>query len=139
MLQDAHADRSLFGLLPDPHASNHVFAGDGEGAQAILDLLTRSRSEVKGRITIVYADTGPASAGFALRLCKQDVDRVLILPTVLAAIGLLSAMIESARVGARLYAAGTDTLIALVAQLAEARGLDPTSVIAESRKAANRA
>lgn len=139
MLHGAHADQHLFGLLPDPHASHHVFAADGEGAQAILELLARSRSELKGRITIVYADTGPPSADFALRLCKQDVDRVLILPSVLAAIGLLSAMIEAARIGARIYAAGTDTLIGLVTQLAEARGLEPMSVIAEPRSKATAA
>jgi dimethylamine monooxygenase subunit C len=133
MLHGANADPCLFGLLPDPHASQHLFAADGEGALAILELLARSRAEIKGRITIVYADTGSADADFSMRLCKQDVDRVVVLPTVLAAIGLLSAMIEAARIGARIYAAGTDTLIGLVRQLVEARGLEPMSVIAEQR------
>jgi hypothetical protein len=133
MLHGVHADQPLFGLLADPHARDHVFAADGEGAQAILDLLTRSRAELNGRITIVYADTGPTGAEFALRLCRQNVDRVLVLPTLLAAIGLLSALIEAARIGARVYAAGSETLIGLVIQLAEARGLDPLSVIAELR------
>jgi hypothetical protein len=58
------------------------------------------------------------------------------MPTLLAAVGLLSAMIEAARIGARIYAAGSETLIGLVIQLAEARGLDPMSVMAEQRPAA---
>jgi hypothetical protein len=132
----ADADHTLFGLLPDPHARFHLFAADGEGAQAVLELLGQSRPQLNGRITIVYADTGPANADFARRLCRQDVDRVLVLPSVLGVIGLLSAMIETARVGARIYAAGTGTLISLVIQLAEARGLEPLSVIAEQRPAA---
>jgi dimethylamine monooxygenase subunit C len=132
----AAADQTLFGLLPDPHASVHLLAADGEGAQAVLELLTRSRSQLNGRITIVYADTGPADADFARRLCRLDVDRVLVLPSVLGVVGLLSAMIETAKIGARIYAAGTDTLIGLVIQLAEARGLEPLSVIAEHRSGA---
>lgn len=139
MLRGADAGRHIFGLLPDAHARHHIFAADGEGAQAILDLLANSRAELNGEITVVYADTGPADADFALRLCKQRVDRVLVMPTVLAAVGLLSALIEAARIGARIYAAGTDTLIGLVIQLAEARGLDPMSVIAEARPTASAA
>lgn len=133
MLRGANADPSAFGLLPDPHARHHLFAADGEGAEAILELLARSRAELNGQITIVYADTGPAEEDFAMRLCRQNVDRVLVLPSVLAAIGLLSAMIQAARIGARIYAAGTDTLIGLVTQLAAARGLEPMAVIAEQR------
>lgn len=133
MLRASDAGQHIFGLLPDAHANHHIFAADGEGAQAIIDLLAQSRTELNGQITVVYADTGPAEADFALRLCKQEVDRVLVMPTVLAAVGPLSALIQAARLGARIYAAGTDTLIGLVIQLAEARGLDPMSVIAEQR------
>lgn len=135
MLHGAETAQKQFGLLPDPHASHHILAADGDGAQAILDLLAESRADLNGRITIVYADTAPAPSDFALRLCKQDVDRVLVMPTLLAAVGLLSAMIEVARIGARIYAAGSETLIGLVIQLAEARGLDPMSVMAEQRPA----
>ena len=137
MLHGAETAQKQFGLLPDPHASHHILAADGDGAQAILDLLAESRADLNGRITIVYADTAPGASDFALRLCKQDVDRVLVMPTLLAAIGLLSAMIEAARIGARIYAAGSETMIGLVIQLAEARGLDPMSVMAEQRPAAS--
>jgi NADPH-dependent ferric siderophore reductase len=137
MLHGAETAQKQFGLLPDPHASHHILAADGDGAQAILDLLAESRADLNGRITIVYADTAPDASDFALRLCKQDVDRVLVMPTLLAAIGLLSAMIEAARIGARIYAAGSETMIGLVIQLAEARGLDPMSVMAEQRPAAS--
>lgn len=133
MVPGAHATQNIFGLLPDAHASQHLFAADGEGAQAILDLLAHSRSELRGTITVVYADTAPAKADYALRLCRQDVDRVLVLPSVLAVVGLLSTMIGNAGFGMRIYTAGTDTLIGLVIQLAEARGLDPMSVLAERR------
>lgn len=118
-------------LLPDPHAHHHIFAADGEGAQALIDLLQCHKAELKGRITVVYADTGPASANFALRLCQLDVDRVCVLPSLLAAIALLSVMIERAVVGVRIYAAGSETLVNLIVQLAVARGLDPMSVMAD--------
>jgi hypothetical protein len=137
MLRDAVPGQHIFGLLPDAHARHHIFAADGEGAQAIIDLLAHSRGELNGEIIVVYADTGPADAGFALRLCKQKVDRVLVMPTILASVGLLSVLVEAANISARIYAAGTDTLIGLVTQLAEARGLDPTSVIAEPRSTAS--
>ena len=98
MLQGADTSQHVFGLLPDAHANHHIFAADGEGAQAIIDLLAQSRSELNGQITVVYADTGPQGEDFALRLCKQEVDRVLVMPTVLAAVGLLSRLIEAARI-----------------------------------------
>lgn len=118
-------------LLPDPHARHHIFAADGEGAQALFDLLDCHRAELKGRITVVYADTGPAGAHFTLRLCQLDIDRVCVLPSLLGAVALLSVMIERAVVGVRIYAAGSETLVNLIVQLAVARGLDPMSVMAD--------
>ena len=133
MLNREGTDQRVFGLLPDPHARHHILAADGEGAQAVLDLLGRHKTELNGQITVVYADTGPAAANFALRLCQQDIDRVCVMATLLGTVALLSMMIERAEVGIRIYAAGSDTLISLIIQLAAARGLDPMSVIAESR------
>lgn len=133
MLKDEEVTGRTFGLLPDPNARFHIFAADGDGAQSILALVERQKSDLQGQITVVYVDTGPVAAHFALRLCKQPIDRVCIMATLLSAVSLLSTMIERAEVGVRIYATGSHRLISLITQLAEARGLDPMSVVTEQR------
>ena len=116
------------GLLPDMYAINHVFIADGEGAQAILDLFDGLDIPLKGRITIVYAETSPASASLVSRLDQLPAECVHVLPTVITAAKRLGAILAGAKMGTRVYAAGTETLIGIAVQLAQASGLDPMTV-----------
>ena len=61
------------GLTADTYATNHVFIADGEGARAILDLFAGLDIPLKGRITIVYAETFPASARGTLHSAPRRV------------------------------------------------------------------
>ena len=97
------------GLLPDMYAINHVFIADGEGAQAILDLFDGLDIPLKGRITIVYAETSPASASLVSRLDQLPAECVHVLPTVITAAKRLGAILAGAKMGTRVYAAGTET------------------------------
>lgn len=127
------------GLVADCYARHHVFAADGDGAQAILDLFQKYGSEIKGRITVVYADTAPDGSGYSARLDELPTQVVHSLPTVITALQRLGVIMGGVRLGTRIYAAGSETMIGLVIQLAQASGIDPQSVLTEHRGSASAA
>ncbi len=121
------------GLVADHYATHHVFAADGEGAEAIIDLFGQYGSQLKGRIEIVYAATAPDGAGRASRLRQLPVDVVHAMPTVITAIQRLKGVLSGARMGTRIYAAGSETMIGLAVQLAQEFAMDPQAVLTEHR------
>lgn len=120
------------GLVADCHAIHHVFAADGAGAEAIIDLFGRHGSEIRGRTDIVFAETG-GGADYTARLKALPVDVVHGMPTVSTAIQRLKGVLAGARMGTRIYAAGSETLIGLAVQLAQEFGMDPRTVMTEHR------
>lgn len=134
MLVDGIKSRPKYpGLSADTFAKQHVFAADGDGAQAIIDLYGRQAGDIKGHVVIVYAETGPDSADYARRLGELPTDLVHRLPTIATAITRLSGVLHVARMGTRIYAAGSETMIGLAVQLAQELGMDPATVITEHR------
>jgi hypothetical protein len=120
------------GLVADCHANHHVLAADGPGADAIIDLFSQYGSQIKGRVDIVYAQT-IADADRVSRLKALPVDVVHGMPTVATAIQRLRGVLAGARMGTRIYAAGSETLIGLTVQLAQEFGMDPQTVLTEHR------
>ncbi len=121
------------GLVADLYANHHVFAADGDGAQAIIDLFNQHGAQIKGRITVVYAETDANGADYTTRLKQLPVEVVHALPTVVTAIRRLQGVLNVARMGTRIYAAGTETLVGLTVQLAQELGMDPQAVLTEHR------
>lgn len=120
------------GLIADCYAHHHVFAADGDGAEAIIDLFAQYGSQIKGRIDIIYAQTEP-TANTTIRLQKLPVDVVHAMPTLATAIQRLKAVLNGARMGTRIYAAGSETLIGLTVQVSQQCGMDPQTVLTEHR------
>lgn len=121
------------GLTADKFAKQHVFAADGDGAQAIIDLFSRQGQDINGRVIIVYAETGSNGADYASRLNQLPIELVHCLPTVATAVTRLEGVLNAARMGTRIYASGTETMIGLTVQLAQELGMDPGTVITEHR------
>lgn len=126
------------GLSADRFANHHVLAADGEGAQAILDLFARSAADINGRVTIVYAETPPNSSGFAAKLKALPVEVVHAMPSIDTAMTRLGGVLHVSRMGTRIYAAGSETLIGLAVQLAQSYGMDPGAIVTEHRGTAAR-
>lgn len=134
MLIDGIKSRPQYpGLQADRYAKQHVFAADGEGAQAIIDLFNRQKEEIQGSAIIVYAETDQQSADYAAQLSGLPTQFVHRLPTIATAMTRLSGILQASRMGTRLYAAGSETLIGLTVQLAQQFGMDPATVISEHR------
>ncbi len=121
------------GLFADAYANHHVFAADGDGAQAIIDLLQNDGSKIKGRVTIVYAETQANSVEYTARLKQLPIEVVHAMPTLETALNRLKGVLNIARMGTRIYAAGTETLIGYTVQLAQNFGMDPDTVMTEHR------
>lgn len=126
------------GLSADRFANHHVLAADGEGAQAILDLFARSAADIKGRVTIVYAETPPKGSDFSAKLKTLPVEVVHAMPSIDTAMTRLGGVLHVSRMGTRIYAAGSETLIGLAVQLAQSYGMDPGAVVTEHRGTAAR-
>ncbi|WP_439541919.1 dimethylamine monooxygenase subunit DmmA family protein [Hyphomicrobium sp.] len=134
MLVDGIKSRPQYpGLTADQYANHHVFVADGDGAAAIIDLFARQGPEIKGRVTLVYADTSADGSGYTARLKELPVEIVHVLPTIATAINRLSGVLNAARMGTRIYASGTETLIGLAVQLAQELGMDPRAIMTEHR------
>jgi hypothetical protein len=119
------------GLSPDPNARVNVIVCDAGGAEAVAELLGRADGEFAKRTTVIVADDGGAK-GFALiqRLAPATVE---VASSLEAAIARLKAVLASAAMGLRLYAAGTEPLIGSVVQAGAENFIDPLSVRTEHR------
>lgn len=126
------------GLNADRFANHHVLAADGDGAQAIIDLFARSTADIKGRVTIVYAETPPNGSAFTEKLKALPVEVVHAMPTIDTAMTRLGGVLHVSRMGTRIYAAGSETLIGLAVQLAQSYGMDPGAILTEHRGTAAR-
>jgi len=134
MLVAGIKSRPLYpGFAPDRHCREHVFAIDGEGAQAVLDLFAAHGAQLSGRMTIVFADAAAGKSEYAARLDQLPVDVVHRMPTLGTAMQRLRAVLKASRMGTRIYAAGSETLIGLTVQIAQELGMDPQSVMTEHR------
>lgn len=123
------------GLVADFYATQHIFAADGDGAQAVIELLRSNGASMRGCITIVYAQTALMAEEYAAELNQLPVRFVRCYPTVISAVEQLMQLFGSVRAGARIYAAGSQRLIDLVRQLAAASGMDSSSVLSDFRPA----
>ncbi|HEX2840034.1 dimethylamine monooxygenase subunit DmmA family protein [Hyphomicrobium sp.] len=134
MLVDGIKSRPRYnGLSVNKSSRNHVFVADGDGVNAIADLFAVHSQDIGGHVTIVFAEHNEGKAEHAAPLESISADSVHIMPSIPTAINRLAGVLHSARMGTQIYASGTEALIGLTIQLAQAYGMDPQSVITEHR------
>jgi hypothetical protein len=121
------------GLTADKHAKLHLFIADGEGAQAIIDLFARSATDIKNDAVVVYAATAVDSPEYEKRLKRMPLAMVHTLPTTATAIQRVRGLLGTARMGTRIYAAGSESMIGLAVQVAQEFGMDSRAVFTEHR------
>lgn len=120
------------GLAIAPFARRHIFALEGEGAGALLDLAGALTPEVLGRSQILYVARGSLGVGHHGAL--QGLGAAFwAAPTVQPLLGRLDVELARSHMGTRLYLAGTEGFIGQAMQVAAAHGIDPASVLTEHR------
>jgi predicted RNA-binding Zn-ribbon protein involved in translation (DUF1610 family) len=133
MLVSGIKSRPVYGrLTPDAYAKSHLIAAEGEGALAVLDFAAETPAEGLARTTILYA-AGGSGDSHLLALRALSVDYLHELPTIPTLLFRLEGVLAAAKMGARLYASGSEGFIGQVVQRAMAHGIDHHSILTEHR------
>ncbi len=121
------------GLTLDPHAEHHLIAVEGEGALAVLDMLSPAPRDAAEKATILYTKAGSAPVDHEGALAKLHPYRLQPLPTIQTLLIRLQGFLTTAKMGTRLYIAGTEGFIGQAMQVALNNAIDFHSVRAEHR------
>lgn len=120
------------GLSPDLNASSNLIVCDKAGSAAVAELFGRADSAFAKRATVIVADNLSDSERQTLThdLAPGTVE---ILPTLSGGISRLRQLLETAPMGLRVYAAGSEPLIGFVVQAAADFSIDHLSIRTEHR------
>lgn len=134
MVGDENKSRPLYpGLAPDLHALQHLITAEGEGASAVIDLLSVAPMEMASRSTLLYTPSGSSNPDHAAPLSALGIDDFHIFPTIPTLLVRLNGLLGKATMGTRLYVTGTEGFIGQVAQLALSHGIDSRALVSEHR------
>jgi predicted RNA-binding Zn-ribbon protein involved in translation (DUF1610 family) len=116
------------GLTIDANAQRHLFALEGEGPLALLAQAKSASPDFLGRSTVLYTASGTSHEG-ALAELRPDV--LWTAPTIPVLLNRLDVEIANARMGTRIYIAGTEGFIGQAMKVALDRGIDFGSIRTE--------
>jgi len=119
------------GLSLDAGASRHLLALQGEGALALLDQAATLSSVILQRCALLYVPD--ITANLSAALAALPVSNFWVTPTVATLLPRLRTELAVAHMSTRLYAAGTESFIGQVVQLAQDFGIDHASIPTEHR------
>jgi dimethylamine monooxygenase subunit C len=114
------------GLTIDEHAKRHIFAIEGDGVDAVLD-------QVKANGSAFLTTSEFLCVGQVPQLTALKPQDLWTAPTIPILLYRLRAMLQNAKMGLRLYIAGTEGFIGQVMQVAIECGIDFNSIRTEHR------
>lgn len=119
------------GLSPDTNARRNVVVCDKGGAAAVVELLARADADFAKRTEVILS--AEEEEGVKTIIGQLQSVPVQVEAGILPAIDKLRAILASAKMGVRLYAAGTEPLIGSVVQAGADYFIDPLSIRTEHR------
>ncbi len=126
------------GLDVDAHAKRHLFVLEGEGAQALIDQVGAKGRDFLAKSEILYLAAAAAPKAYDVALSALSPDVFWQAPTLQPLLFRLRACLDLARMGTRLYIAGTEGFIGQIMQVAMEYGIDYHSIHTEHRGSAAR-
>jgi hypothetical protein len=132
LIQPTIKSRPVYGTLTPQPGKDHLFIADAEGADAILDLAKSAPANFFAGAEIVFI---PRVTGdkYIAALQALSPARYYDGPSISAALPRLRQTLATARMGLRLYLAGTEGLIGQAMQAALEAGIDHSSIQTEHR------
>ncbi len=122
------------GLEPDICARSNVIVCDRDGAAAVAELLQKAGAEFAGKTTILMcADDFDSARSLEARIDALRPGGTVVCFNITVAVGELALRLNGAKMGVRVYAAGSEPLIGSTVQTAEKFGIDYRSVRTEHR------
>lgn len=131
MLPSTIKSRPVYaGLRAVATARSNLVAMEAAGEQAVLRMMTDAPAGFAGRTQLLYADEGgPSDDLDGLR--GLHARRLEVVPGPDEVLRLLDALLGTATMGTRLYAAGSEGFIGRVVRLGTEHGIDHKSVLTE--------
>lgn len=134
MLVSGIKSRPVYEMLrPNLAARHNLFAAEGDGAKAVLDLASSAPVDFMARSTIFYVPGAPRVRENIEALQALAPQTYLEAPTVKALLSRFNALLLSARMGTQLYLTGTEGFIGQLTQVAMDAGISHRSIQAEHR------
>jgi dimethylamine monooxygenase subunit C len=130
LIEPTIKSRPVYGTLKSQPGRDHLLIADAEGAAAILDLARRAPEGFFAGAQIVFI---PRGTDYAARLKALVPAHYHEAPSIAAALPRLKQVFATARMGLRLYLAGTEGLIGQAMQAALEAGIDHSSIETEHR------
>ena len=126
------------GLNIDQHAKRHLFALEGEGALALLDQVKTTGPDFLKTADILYVASGSKAEDHDKKLAELGAGTLWVAPTIPVLLNRYHVMLGQAKMGTRLYIAGTEGFIGQAMQVAMNHGVDHASIHTEHRGSAAR-
>ncbi len=130
-LADPILSRPRYGVLAARPGSGHLIMADGEGADAVIDLVNAD-SRLLATCHIIYIP-GTNGVDLAAKLQALGAAQFLRAPTFATALPRLQKVLADAHMGLQIYAAGTEGLMGQVQREVMAAGLPHTALQMEHR------
>lgn len=125
--------RPVYGTLKPQPGALHLLVADREGGSAILDLAAKASPEFFQQAHIIYISEATSSHEFGEALRALRPDSFYEGPSIAAALPRLAQALSTARMGTRVYLAGTEGLIGQAMRLALEAGIDHAAIETEHR------
>ncbi|KAA1183844.1 hypothetical protein FP026_07405 [Rhizobium tropici] len=134
MLVEGIKSRPVYkGLSIQPHARRHLFALEGEGANALLDQMAGLDDTILSRSEVLYVARRSQGKGHDAALRRLGADMFFTAPTIATLLFRLKGSLATAHMGTRLYIAGTEGFIGQAMMVALDYGMDHASIMTEHR------
>lgn len=126
--------RPFYGVLKPTQALAHLIVAEGEGAQAVMELVAKAPDDFTSQATLLYAE-GPYSPdnGNTQALRELGFARFHTSATAAAAIPRLNGTLERLRMGTEVYLTGNESALSLFVKACTDAGLDYQGLQTEHR------
>jgi len=121
------------GLEPDIFAKLNLIICDRDGSDAVIEMLRRTDGEFAARSSVLLCAEGTEWSEINLIIEGMKPASAAPFPNLPATIARLKELLATAKMGTRIYAAGSEPLIGSVIQAAMDFGVDYKSVKTEHR------
>lgn len=118
-------------LEPMSDGLRHIAAAQGDGGAALLRLLTRMSADQRSLTTVLYSTEVFAGSDYRAELQDADAATLMLFPSNAKAVDALDGLLSTAKMGSRLYLAGSEGFIGTAMQVARSYGLDANEVLRE--------
>ncbi len=132
VFEAAIKSRPVYGVLEPRPGSGHLMVADGEGAEALAELIAKAGDAMLRTSHIIYMP-GANGVDLAARLQALASARVARCPTFAAALPRLKKVLADAHMGLQIYASGTEGLMGQVQREVIEAGLPHDALQMEHR------